>query len=82
MKRQLTVLLVGLLCAAPPAVQAEVNIFACEPEWAALAEEIGGDKVKTFAATHARQDPHHIRARPSLIAGIKVIPPSKKVDLE
>ena len=68
MKRQLTVLLVGLLCAAPPAVQAEVNIFACEPEWAALAEEIGGDKVKTFAATHARQDPHHIRARPSLIA--------------
>ena len=68
MKRQLVVLLAGLLCSASRPTQAEVNIFACEPEWAALAEEIGGDKVKTFAATHARQDPHHIRARPSLIA--------------
>ena len=59
---------VGLLCAAPFTAQAKVNIFACEPEWAALAEEIGGNKVEAFAATHAQQDPHHIRARPSLIA--------------
>lgn len=59
---------VGLLCAAAPlTTQAKINLFACEPEWAALAEEIGGDKVKTFAATHAKQDPHYIRARPSLI---------------
>jgi zinc/manganese transport system substrate-binding protein len=68
MKTYLGILVVALLCAATRTVQAEVNIFACEPEWAALAEEIGGGKVKTFAATHARQDPHHIRARPSLIA--------------
>ncbi len=60
----------GILLFAAPLVapQAEVAIFACEPEWAALAEEIGSDKVAAFAATHARQDPHHIRARPSLIA--------------
>ena len=45
-----------------------VNIFACEPEWGALAKEIGGSKVKIFSATHAKQDPHYIRARPSLIA--------------
>lgn len=68
MKRLLGILVVVLLCAAPLTARAEVNIFACEPEWAALAEEIGGDKVKIFAATHAQQDPHHIRARPSLIA--------------
>lgn len=68
MKAFLGLFVVGLLMAAPLTVQAEVNIFACEPEWAALAEEIGGDKVKAFSATHARQDPHHIRARPSLIA--------------
>ena len=48
--------------------QAEVNVFACEPEWAALAQELGGDKVQTFSATHAKQNPHFIRARPSLIA--------------
>ena len=45
-----------------------INIFACEPEWGALAKEIGGSKVKIFSATHAKQDPHYIRARPSLIA--------------
>jgi len=49
----------------------QINIFACEPEWKSLAEEIGGNKVKAFAATHAKQDPHHIRARPSLIAKIR-----------
>ncbi len=51
--------------------ESKINIFACEPEWAALAKEIGGDKVKTFSATNSRQDPHHIRARPSLISKIR-----------
>ena len=47
---------------------AALNIFACEPEWGALAKELGGDKVNIYVATTARQDPHHIEARPSLIA--------------
>jgi zinc/manganese transport system substrate-binding protein len=47
---------------------ANLNVFACEPEWAALAQELGGDKVSTYSATTALQDPHHIQARPSLIA--------------
>lgn len=47
---------------------ATVNVLACEPEWAALATEIGGDKVKVSSATTAQQDPHRIEARPSLIA--------------
>ncbi len=68
MKQFLGLLVAGLLYAAPLTAQAKVNIFACEPEWAALAREIGADKVTTFAATHAKQDPHYIRARPSLIA--------------
>jgi zinc/manganese transport system substrate-binding protein len=47
---------------------AALNIFACEPEWGALAQELGGDKVDVFSATTAQQDPHHIEARPGLIA--------------
>jgi zinc/manganese transport system substrate-binding protein len=47
---------------------ATLNVLACEPEWAALAQELGGDKVKTSSATTAQQDPHRIEARPSLIA--------------
>jgi zinc/manganese transport system substrate-binding protein len=49
-------------------VLAAVNVFACEPEWGALALELGGDRVSVYSATTAQQDPHHIEARPSLIA--------------
>ncbi|MGD8801845.1 MAG: zinc ABC transporter substrate-binding protein [Gammaproteobacteria bacterium] len=48
--------------------QAALNVFACEPEWAALAKELGSDRLDIYSATTARQDPHRIEARPSLIA--------------
>jgi zinc/manganese transport system substrate-binding protein len=56
-----------LLGAAAPAVAA-LNIFACEPEWGALARELGADKVAVYTAATALQDAHRIEARPSLIA--------------
>ena len=61
------------ICAAVFTSQAfsAVNVFACEPEWAALAQELGGDKVTAVSATTALQDPHRIEARPSLIARIR-----------
>jgi ABC-type Zn uptake system ZnuABC Zn-binding protein ZnuA len=52
-------------------VHAALNVFACEPEWAALASEIGGDKVSVFTATTAKQDPHQVQARPALIAQLR-----------
>jgi zinc/manganese transport system substrate-binding protein len=60
-------LLVSCCVSAIPAAAA-LNVFACEPEWAALAQELGGDKVNVYSATTAQQDAHHIEARPSLIA--------------
>ena len=56
-----------LLALTAPAL-AVLNIFATVPEWGALAEELGGDKVKVYVATNALQDPHHVEAKPSLIA--------------
>jgi zinc/manganese transport system substrate-binding protein len=50
---------------------ASLNVFACEPEWASLVKRLGGDKVTVDSATTARQDPHHIQARPSLIAKLR-----------
>lgn len=58
-----------LLLAAPPAMA--LNVFACEPEWGALAAELGGDKVVVYTATTGAQDPHRIEARPSLIAQVR-----------
>jgi zinc/manganese transport system substrate-binding protein len=55
------------LCLALPA-HAALNIFACTPEWAALAKELAGEQASLYAATTALQDAHRIEARPSLIA--------------
>lgn len=65
------ILTAGLLLAAPSAALAKVNIFACTPEWGALAQEIGGDLVHVTTATHARQDVHHLRAKPSLLSAMR-----------
>ncbi len=51
--------------------QAALRVFACEPEWAALAQELGGDLVEATTATSALQDPHQIQAKPSLIARVR-----------
>ncbi len=51
--------------------QARLSVFACEPEWAALAQTLGGNQVEVFSATTAQQDVHFIQARPSLIARLR-----------
>lgn len=48
--------------------QAALNVFACEPEWAALTQELAGNLASIYTATGALQDTHRIEARPSLIA--------------
>lgn len=62
----LAMLACALLVGAP--VRAQLNVFATVPEWGALAEELGGDKIKVYVATNALQDPHRVQARPSLLA--------------
>jgi len=58
-------ILVSFNCAA------RINVFACEPEWQALANELGGDKITSFSATTGMQDPHQVQARPSLISKMR-----------
>lgn len=50
--------------------QAAPRVFACEPEWAALVLELL-PQAQVFSATTALQDPHHIEARPALIAQMR-----------
>ena len=64
----LTVLLLTL-CSST--AYAQLNVFACEPEWAALTRSLAGDGAKVYSATTDQQDPHHIQARPSLIAKVR-----------
>ena len=67
--KKLITLLIGL-CLSLPA-SAALTVFACEPEWAALTQELAGESVTIFTATSGLQDPHYIQARPSLIAKLR-----------
>jgi zinc/manganese transport system substrate-binding protein len=69
MRKVIFLMLLGSVFAAP--ANAALRIFSCEPEWAALAKEIGGDKVDVSSATSPDQDVHYIQARPSLIAQMR-----------
>lgn len=65
---RLTVLVLGLAVSAGADA---VNIFACEPEWGSLVDELTGDEADTTIALTAFQDPHVLQARPSLIAAVR-----------
>src|SRR6187402_396964 len=68
MKRNLVLAAAAMLAAFAASAHAALSVFATVPEWGALAQELGGDKVKVYTATTALQDPHRVEARPSLIA--------------
>ena len=65
LQKTLAATLIALTAAV---AHADLKVFATVPEWGALAQELGGDKVTVYTATTGLQDPHRIQARPSLIA--------------
>lgn len=71
MKRIITTLALLLAAGLHASAAAALNVFACVPEWGALVQELGGDKVSVYQATNALQDPHRVEARPSLVARMR-----------
>jgi zinc/manganese transport system substrate-binding protein len=65
----LPALLLAALASTP--AQAKLKVFACEPEWGSLTQELAGDKVDVDVGTSALQDVHQIEAKPSLIAKVR-----------
>jgi ABC-type Zn uptake system ZnuABC Zn-binding protein ZnuA len=55
----------GLLAAAP--AHAELNVVTTTEDLAALAREVGGDKIKVESLSRGYQDPHFVEAKPSFI---------------
>jgi len=60
-----------LLALGAQTARADLKVLACEPEWGALVQELAGDKASVYVATTGLQDPHHIQARPSLVAAAR-----------
>lgn len=54
----------GLLTGA---AHAKLNVVATLPDFASLAEDIGGDKVKVTSLAKGTEDPHFVDAKPSFI---------------
>jgi zinc/manganese transport system substrate-binding protein len=71
MKRMLNTLLLTGSCLFATGIEAKLNVFACEPEWGALAKELAGDKAEIDVATTALQNIHQIEPKPSLIAKLR-----------
>ncbi len=69
----LAVVAAALLPEQASAASRVLTVFACEPEWAALVRALLPDTagLRLHVATHAGQDPHHIEARPALIAQLR-----------
>jgi zinc/manganese transport system substrate-binding protein len=66
---RLLIMILGLTFTASAAHA--LDVFACEPEWAALVTELAGEQADITTATTAFQDPHRLEAKPSLIAAVR-----------
>src|SRR6478736_1652381 len=58
----------SLALAATLPAHATLKVLATTPDWAALLNELGGDKVNVYTATSPFQDVHRVDAKPSLVA--------------
>ena len=66
----LTLLLaVGLL--APSAAAKKLNVVTSTTDLAALAQEVGGDKINVEAIAKGYQDPHFVEAKPSFLLKLR-----------
>ncbi|HVP52152.1 MAG TPA: metal ABC transporter substrate-binding protein [Terriglobales bacterium] len=67
----LTALVLGTL-AFPPASQAKkLNVVTSTKDMAALAQEVGGDKITVEALAKGYQDPHFVEAKPSFLLKLR-----------
>jgi len=66
MKSTIAALSAVLLLAASPA-RAEVNVVTTTQDLGAIAQEVGGDKIKVTSLARGYQDPHSVEAKPSFM---------------
>lgn len=61
---------VAIGVSAPSLAEAKLKVFACLPEWAALTQELGGERVEIFTAISAMENPEKVSATPALISAL------------
>jgi zinc/manganese transport system substrate-binding protein len=71
MKSIPTLLCATISLALLASAQAKLNVVATLPDYAAVAREIGGDKVEVTAMAKPTEDPHFVDARPSFVVKLR-----------
>jgi zinc/manganese transport system substrate-binding protein len=67
-------LLVGALAlwtAAPAAAASKLRVVTATTDLAALAEEVGGDRIQVESIARGYQDPHFVEAKPSFLLKLR-----------
>jgi zinc/manganese transport system substrate-binding protein len=69
MKRTFTIaaLLAAGFAFGATSAQAELTVVTATQDLAAIAQEVGGDKIKVTALAKGYQDPHFVEAKPSFV---------------
>jgi zinc/manganese transport system substrate-binding protein len=67
MNRAIMLLLLAALACGASSASAKLNVVATLPDYGAITEAIGGDKVKVTSIARGTEDPHFVDARPSFV---------------
>jgi zinc/manganese transport system substrate-binding protein len=59
------------VCAPPVSAAGKLNIMTATTDLAALAQEVGGDKVEVESVARGYQDPHFVEAKPSFLLKLR-----------
>lgn len=71
MKIRYLSIILALASALHPSAQAKLNVVATLADYAAVAREIGGDKVEVTSMAKPTEDPHFVDARPSFVVKLR-----------
>ncbi len=65
------IIALALAGALPRSAHAKLNVVATLADYAAVAREIGGDKVEVTSLAKPTEDPHFVDARPSFVVKLR-----------
>jgi zinc/manganese transport system substrate-binding protein len=71
MKSRLAVLLILSLAVVPFAAAKKLNVVTSTTDMAALAQEVGGDRISVESIAKGYQDPHFVEAKPSFLLKLR-----------
>ena len=61
----------AMVCAPPLAAAKKLNVITATTDLAALAQEVGGDRINVESIAKGYQDPHFVEAKPSFLLKLR-----------